>query len=214
MQVTISETITFATRFMVITTFIASVCYLRLKIIDHKIVIGILFISLVNESSIFFLANTCFPLKTSQSILLTLHQFLWLVSISRFWKRHKQQTFLVAIAIFFFTDFFVLEGVESIVCYTLVLSSLCYLIIFAAYCLDLLKNENFEAFLSDRFILLCVPLLFFFGMSAILGFRSNPLSTTEINGIQLYKIVNFTANLAYYPLLLTYIYRQKKAYVV
>lgn len=214
MQVTIPEAITITTRLLVFSTFIASICYLRAKDFDHKIVIGILSISFVNECSIFVLANTGFPLKTSQSILLSLHQFLWLVLISRYWKRHNRQTFLVGMAIFFAMDSFFIEGISNIACYTLVLTSLSYLIAFSVYCVKLLKDEKFDNFLSDRFILLSVPLLFFFGMSAILGFRSNPLSTTEIHGIQLYKIVNFTANLLYYPLLLIYIYRQKKAYVV
>ncbi|RZJ65133.1 MAG: hypothetical protein EOO50_14935 [Flavobacterium sp.] len=214
MHLTIPEAITYATRILVFTTFMASVCYLNTKDFDHKILIWILSTSLLNECTIFFLADTSFPLKTSQSILLSLHQILWLVLISRFWKRRDKQTFLVGIVIFFLMDSLCIEGFESVACYTLVLTSLCYLTIFAAYSTKLLKNENFNAFMADRFILLSAPLLFFFGMSAILGFRSNPLSTTEINGIQLYKIVNITINVTYYPLLLVYIYRQKKAYVI
>ena len=74
-----------------------------------------------------------------------------------------------------------------------------------------LKQENFPFFFSNQFLLLMAPVLFFIGLTFMLGFKNHEILMAVFFGkLQLYKTINIVVNIVYYTLLNIYIYREKK----
>lgn len=138
-----------------------------------------------------------------------LNAFFWLqIIIFNLKKQHKSiMSFLfivVTILSFSFVD------IHKFYHNYFVISSIVYILIFFRVCIKHLKHENITFFQSNNFILLFAPVLFFFGMSFIFGFKSSIFSNTYLfEGINVYGFINFLVNLVYYSLLNHYILKSR-----
>jgi len=101
-----------------------------------------------------------------------------------------------------------LEFIESGINYNLfIVGALLYVILFIM--------ENFSFFHSNKYLLLFCPVLFFLGLSFILGFKSPTLYSTKMCfNLNVYQLINYPINITYYTLMNVYMFREKrKSYV-
>lgn len=95
--------------------------------------------------------------------------------------------------------------------YSFVLGTIIYVITLIFHCVFHIKQEEYEFFSSNEFILLLSPVIFFLGMSFLLGFNSYNLLPERVFGnIKLYYVINYSANFIYYSLINLYIYKEYK----
>lgn len=209
MNATPSDFILMLSKALVFMCFTFSIIKLDKSIHEHRILFSILLLSAANE--ILARLTELNPTENPwfSSIILAIHQFLWILLIIQLVSPLWRKWILAFCIVFALTDFIWLEGMLKVNCYTLVISSLLYIQLFSMICFRWMKAEEISNFGSNRFLLLNAPLLFFFGMSALLSFRNRALSTTPFWGLTLYQIINFSANVMTYSLIFFYLLRQK-----
>ncbi|RZJ70514.1 hypothetical protein [Flavobacterium sp.] len=144
------------------------------------------------------------------NISLIAQGFLWLSLLSQILKDRA----LKAISIFY-----IIAGV-SICCSgrgfsqfhyaTFTLAGFFYVIFLTWHALKNLNEEAVAFFLAPEFILLFAPVIFFFGMSLMFAFGSHEITSAKVFEIDIYYIINRTANVFLYGLLLTYIFTKRK----
>ncbi|HOZ75056.1 MAG TPA: hypothetical protein PLS51_02895 [Flavobacterium sp.] len=106
---------------------------------------------------------------------------------------------------------FYFDGVSDFSCLAFVFGAFIYLIIFIVESFYELQREAFSFFLSNQFLLLSAPILFFIGLSAALGFQDRALIRTVLfSNVSLYEFIAYFVNIIYYTLIIVYIYREKK----
>lgn len=202
------------TRLLVLITFIASLLLLNLKNEKNKLLLAILSVSFITEATAVILINTdnrgLIGLIYSLSVIF--HNGLWLFLLIKSVSKSEYLNYLlVSFILFGIYNLYFLEGVIKFNYLTFIISALFYIIIFIYQSFAQLKQENFPFFESNNYILLFAPILFFFGMSFMFGFRSHAITSVIIFAdIKLYKFINQFVNCIYYLLIISYIYREKK----
>ena len=177
----------------------------------HKILLAILSISLINEVICFVFLYK----KTDISLVYTINTFfhhsLWLFLL--FTTTNRTTLFKIVLPIFLtygIVNLLSLEGYQKFNYYTFIFGAFLYLIFFIWESFYRLKKEDFSFFLSNNYLLLFAPVLFFFGLSVIFGFKSRELSETVIFGeTKLYTVIGYFVNIVYYGLINLYMYREK-----
>jgi len=151
-------------------------------------------------------------LKINLTITTFIHAIIWLLILKKSVRAPQIVNALLIIFITFsFCDLFFIEGWEKFNCYSFILGAFMYLILFLVESFYQLKQEHFEFFFSNQFILLMSPVLFFIGLTFMFGFRSHGVITIVFFGtLDLYRIIIIIVNIVYYSLLNIYIYREKK----
>lgn len=177
----------------------------------HRILLFILFVSLINEIvCLLFLYK-----KANISLIYTIntlfHHPLWLFLLFQITQRKMLGRIVLAI---FFTyglvNLISFEGCHKFNYNTFIVGAFLYLIFFIWESFYRLKKEDFGFFLSNNYLLLFAPVLFFFGLSVIFGFKSRELSETVIFGdTKLYTVIGYFINVVYYGLIILYMYREK-----
>ncbi len=150
--------------------------------------------------------------KLNVNIATAVHSIMWLLIVK------KSACFpsvvgglTIAFTTFCLCNLFFIEGWQNFNIYSVILGAMLYLIIFLVESFYQLKKENFHFFFSNHFILLTSPILFFIGISVMIGFRSKALvSTIVFNNYNLYFTIITIANIVYYSLVNLYIYREKR----
>lgn len=150
----------------------------------------------------------------NNNLYVFIHNLIWLVIIKNFISNKSLQTFIILIYFlincisFFFIDVFKEFNFDAFI-----FGSLMYTFIFILISYLNLKSENLNFFLSNNYILLFAPILFFFGMSFMFGFRSKSITRAVIfEDINLYTFVNYFVNIIYYTLINVFIYKERKLY--
>ena len=189
-----------------------SIYGLKWKQQTHRYVIIILSVFMLNEIIGVISSLNFFTFKINVTITTIIHTILWLLILKKSARFPRRITgFLIVFVTFSFCDLFFIEGWKLFNCYSFVLGSFMYLIVFLMESFYQLKKENFPFFFSNQFILLMAPVLFFIGLTFMLGFKSHEIITTVFFGkLVLYKTINIIVNIVYYTLLNIYIYREKK----
>lgn len=189
-------------------TFIMGAVYLNLKKKDNIILLSILGVSLGTEIFSAILKN--FNLVYSISFIL--HHGLWLFLLIR--KIMVKKAVIIILSTFFtvgITNLFFFEGLYEVNNYTFVIGAFIYIVIFIYESFNQLKKENFSFFISNRYLLIFSPILFFFGFSFMFAFKNQLLLYVLVIGnLGLYHFIGFFVNLAYYSLVNSYIYKDKK----
>lgn len=202
------------TRIFVIITFTSSLLFLNLKNENNKLLLSILSVSFITElvAVILICTDNRTLIGTLYSLSVLLHHGLWLyLLISSVYKSKYLYYVLVSFILFGVYNLYFLEGVVKFNYLTFIVGALLYIIIFIYQSFLQLKQENFPFFQSNNYLLLFAPILFFFGMSFMFGFRSNEITSAIIFAdIKLYKVINQFVNCIYYLLLIVYIYKEKK----
>jgi hypothetical protein len=146
------------------------------------------------------------------SICSLVHNSLWLLLLYKSVKRRQLYKIIFAVFILLaLVNLFFVEGLEEFNINTFIAGAFLYLVIFIYESFSKLKQEDLSFFLSNHYLLLFAPVLFFFGESFIFGFRNRQLATTTLFGtVFLYQFINYFVNIVYYSLINIYIYREKK----
>jgi hypothetical protein len=148
----------------------------------------------------------------NNNLYVFIHNLIWLVIIKNFISHKKQMVFIIASYILvncltlFYTDVFKEFNFNAFI-----FGSLTYTLIFIILSYSNLRSENLNFFLSNNYILLFAPILFFFGMSFMFGFRSKSITRAVlVEGLNLYTFVNYFVNIIYYTLINIFIYKERK----
>ena len=168
----------------------------------------------------------CFSMELTNSILrfhnksidlastigVVIHHGLWLFLLAKNAVFHKTAFLLLCgFLIFAITNFIFFYGTQEFNYYTFVVGAFLYIIIFIYESFYQLRQENFDFFLSNTFILLTAPVLFFFGYSFMFGFNSKNVTSYLLFGhLKLHTLISSFVNIIYYALIILYIYREKK----
>lgn len=179
----------------------------KTKYFIHLLIILIL--SLLNEV-IYFLKLETYPFTSTLYIILLF--IIWLLILQKTFQIPLAllQTVLAVFVVFSLTNLLFIEKM-SFNKYTFVFGSLIYMVMYLIYSFKLLKTENLSLFISNDFLLISAPILFFLGMSFLFGFRSYELTSTIVFGkMTLYKIIVYFVNLVYYTMMNLFILKERK----
>lgn len=197
-------------KIIVLLTFLVGLLFLKYRNPMHQKVLGILFICFVNEFVALMLKAQGMPIDNLFNINIIIHNTLWLMIIGAF--LYETKVVIVIHIIFGLINLFFLEGYSKFNYYTFVFGALLYTTIFIYLSFKQLKKENLSFFLSNNYILLFAPVLFFLGLSFMFSFKSRELTSTYIfNEMKLYTFINYFVNIIYYFFINLYIFKEKKA---
>lgn len=192
----------------VLFTFIAALLIISTKKVNNRILLLILSVSIGTEILAAFLKN----IGLLYSISFIIHHGLWLLLLTR---NIMVKKILIAFITVFLTiciiNLFYFEGIYEPNNYTFVFGAFLYIVIFIFESFYQLKKENFPFFLSNDYLLLFAPVIFFFGFSFTFAFKIDILPYVFIIGnIELYYFIGFIVNLIYYSLINLYIFKEKR----
>jgi hypothetical protein len=196
----------------VLLTFIFAILNFNRKIYSYKILLLILGVSIMTEivNSFLLFNNKTIGFSTTISIIVT--NALWIILLLKYTIKIKSLKYIL----FFYFSFcivnmFLVEGVGNFNYYTFLGGALLYIFLFIMESFYQLKKENFTFFQSNNYLLLFSPVLFFFGLSFVFGFKSKELAETIIfSNLKLYDFIIYFVNVIYYTLINIYIYREKR----
>lgn len=207
---TILPFMNFTQLLVIISFFVVLLTYNRNNKL-HRILLAILSISLINEIVCFIFLYKKSDISLVYTINTFLHHSLWLFLLFSTTKR--RMLFRIVLPIFLtygIVNLLSIEGHQKFNYYTFIFGAFLYLIFFIWESFYRLKKEDFSFFLSNNYLLLFAPVLFFFGLSVIFGFKSRELSETVIFGdTKLYTVIGYFVNIVYYGLINLYMYREK-----
>ncbi len=196
----------------VLITFIYAVFSLSKKKINNKLLILILGLSLCTEILHSYLIYKRISLGFSSNISVLCTHTLWFLLLTSNFKRKSAGIVSALFFLFGIINFFFLEGLYIFNFNTFITGAILYIVIFVYESFKNLKDENLDFFLSNNYILLFAPVLYFLGLSFIFGFKDLKLATTIIFGhTNLYTFIGILVNFFYYSLINIYIYRDKKS---
>jgi hypothetical protein len=197
-------------KIIVLATFIAVIAKGRFDKRNDLFLLAIMLVCLSNE-----VLNCIFKIhKLSTAALITivtiLHHGLWLAMLSRGTAYSKAIYFAIAafvtMAVLNLTSF---EGTEHFNYYTFVFGSFLYIGFFIIESYRRLRNEDLPFFLSIEYVLFFSPVLLFFGLSFMFGFKSKILTSAQILDYKLYDIIVPAVSVIYYSAVNIYLFSKK-----
>lgn len=199
-------------KIIVLLTLLSGLLFLNRKKQIHRHLLAILWVCFLTEviNSILIVNKKSIVLCVSISIII--HHGLWLWMLARnAAKKNAAFLLLGCFLLFGLINLSFLDGTKKFNYYTFVVGAFLYIIIFIYESFCKLRQENFDFFLSNTFILLTAPVLFFFGLSFMFGFNSKNVTSYLLFGqLKLYTFISYFVNIIYYSLINLYIYREKK----
>ncbi len=178
----------------------------------HRNVLIILFICFLTELINAFLKYIGNSNAVFSSFSIIFHNSFWLLLLSKVVPYKKLvYTLILSFILFSIFNLSFIEKFERFNYYSFILGALFYLLIFFYESFFQLKNENFEFFSSNNFLILFAPVIFFLGISLMFAFNSVQITSTIVFGkVTLYKCIIYFVNLFYYALINIYIYKESK----
>jgi hypothetical protein len=178
----------------------------------HRNVLIILFICFLTELINTYLKYNGNSNAIFSSISIIFHNSFWLLLLSKV-VHYKKLVYILILGFILFSLFNLsfIEKFERFNYYSFILGALFYVLIFFYESFFQLKNENFEFFSSNNFLILFAPVIFFLGISLMFAFNSVQITSTIVFGqVTLYKCIIYFVNLFYYALINSYIYKESK----
>ena len=178
----------------------------------HLYTLVILTIALVTEviNTIFVFNNKSINLCASISFGISIMLWLLILESVVYFKTVFKALFY-AFCGFALANVIFFEGAKDFNTYTFVIGAFVYIIIFLYESFFQLKRENFQYFLSNIYILIFSPVLFYFGFTFYFAFKDSIIGNKIIIWkYTLYDIIALFINLVYYTMVSIYIYREKK----
>lgn len=199
-------------KIIVLLTLLSGLLFLDRKKQIHRHLLTILWVCFLTEAinSILIVNKKTIGLFVSISIII--HHGLWIWMLAKN-AAQKNAAFLLlgCFLLFGLINISFFEGTKEFNDYTFVFGAFIYIIIFIYESFCKLRLENFDFFTSNTFILLTVPVLFFFGYSFMFAFNSKNVTSFLLFGqLKLYTFISYFVNIVYYSLINLYIYREKK----
>lgn len=193
------------------TCIVAFVFLDKEKLLNRLVLLMVSLLAITElAASVLIFHNT--EIELLYSISMPIHNSLWIVALYLVNNRMR----IIKYVLWFYTvfsaiNFSLLEGKEAFNHYTFIVGAFLYLIIFIITSFGRLRTEDFSYFRSNHFLLLCAPILLFFGLSFVFGFNSIKLARTVVfNGMYLYQIIVLFVNIVYYSLLNLYVFKEKR----
>ncbi|MEO8517525.1 MAG: hypothetical protein ABI426_12295 [Flavobacterium sp.] len=204
------QSINFVKLYVIFTLVFALTLGIRKK--NHRLLLGILFVSFFAELIDSVLLYHKQSIGFSATLNVILHHSLWLLILYNNCLLKKTiGMFCIAFWSFSVFNLFLGEGLTAFNFSTFIVGAFLYIVAFILESFNHLKQENFDFFTSNDYLLLLAPVFFFFGLTFIFGFKSKELATTVIfENIKLYSFIMSVVNIIYYSLLTIYIYKEKK----
>jgi hypothetical protein len=145
------------------------------------------------------------------SISFVIHNALWLNMLLIFKNTQFLKKIIAAYLVFSLLNYIFIESDTPLNTDNFIIGAFIYLFTFLTLSFKELKNENIVFFQSNKYLLLCSPIIFFFGYSIMFGFGDHVLTGEELfRNTLLYDFVSYLSNIIYYLLILLYIYNEKK----
>lgn len=171
----------------------------------------ILLLAIINETIDFFQI----PKKLNTSIIintyLVINHILWFLLMKHLTNLNKKINFTIILYVCLgLLNLFFYEGMDVCNVFTFILGSIFYIICFTYYCYEQLKKENLQFFLSNNFIILFSPILFFLGQSLILAYRGFLNEYIVFGDVTIYNLINRFINIIYYMLIILFMYKEHK----
>lgn len=199
-------------KILVVLTFVLALAGLKWQNHTHRYILQILCVCMLTEliNSILIFNSKSISLPFTLSVIL--HHSIWLLLLGRVTVFQKTFRFLLfGFIVFAIANLFFIEGTDRFNYYTFVVGAFLYIVIFIYESFYKLKQEDFPFFLSNNYLLLLAPVLFFFGLSFMFAFQSKSITSFIIFGdIKLYTFIIYFVNIVYYTLINLYIYREKR----
>ncbi len=199
-------------KLIVLATFIFAWTTLDRSIKEHRFLLAILGLCLATEliNSVLILLGR--PFYAVLSVSSIVHIILWLTLLRKIGDLKTITVLAIGVFITFgVINFFLFEGMHFFNYMTFVVGALLYIVLFIVESFRQLSLENFNFFNSNSYLLVLSPLIFFFGLSIMFGFRSYDLTSTRIfGGFKLWDCAIYFVNIFYYSLVNIYIYREKR----
>lgn len=192
--------------YIVTTLFMA--CFFYIKKAVNSILIVLLVLAVINE----VVTNIVIRSSLNMTIYSFLHDLLWYyILYLNITNKKIVQIGIAGFICFGLVNFILFEGPNEFNFNTFILGAFIYISIFIYESFYQLKKENFTFFKSNNYFLLFSPVLFFFGLSFVFGFKSKALAETHVfANLGLYDFIIYFVNIIYYTLINIYIYREKK----
>lgn len=196
----------------ILLTLIFALVFFQPKNGTYRIMFLILLISFITEMISVVLELRHLRLGLLFSISLIFHNGLWLWLLYQgVTKRLLFQLLFIGYLLFAFVNLFCWEGTTHFNINSFIIGAFLYVTVFIYESFLQLKAENLPYFLSNHYLLLFAPVLFFVGLSFVLGFKSKALIITNVyTNVHLYEFIASFINIIYYSLINIYIYREKK----
>ncbi|WP_405369420.1 hypothetical protein [Nonlabens sp. Asnod2-A12] len=194
----------------IVSLILAVVFYSKRK--AYIYVLGILFINVVTEISLLIAtvgeANDLIFYLYNQYVII--HQLLWLLLIVTLLYINKKE-FLIPIAFALLQLLFVYITLPSdLHVYCFLVSFVIYLGYYLYKHYKKLSSENLSYFSNSTFILLSAPLIYFFSLAFIFGFRESEIREVEFFGFYFEEILSRTGSFIFYILIIVYIFKLRK----
>lgn len=196
----------------IFSTFLIAIFFYSVKNENAVFLFPILFSSLVAEIISLLMTLQQKQIGLVITISTFIHNCLWLIILIRSVSKQKvYKVMFIFFVVFAVINFIFFEKMLTFNTQTFIIGAFTYLVIFIYESFYKLKREEFSFFLSNQFVLLSAPILFFIGLSAALGFKDRELINVVLfRNIVLYQFIAYFVNIIYYTLIIVYIYREKK----
>lgn len=199
-------------KILVILTFVFALANLRRSNKNHIYLLCILGICAVTEiiNSLLYYLQLSNGLVMSISIIF--HDCFWLALLQRNTATKFQSIAVIGLFLAFaIINLFLMDSIYAFDYYSFVIGAFIYVVLFLYENFYQLKRENLSFFLSNSYLLLFAPVLFFIDLSLMFGFDSPAVTSKKVFGfIKLYDFTIYFVNIVYYSLINIYIYREKK----
>lgn len=196
----------------ILSTVLLSFTFAPRKTINDKLLLLILLDNGIAETLSILLKAHHKSIALLFSITLMIHAALWLALLQRTIPRREiYKVTTIVFLTYAIINLIFIEGTKVFNFNTYIIGSFLYLIIFIYESFLELQKENFNFFLSNRYIVILMPIANLIGFSFVFGFKDSKLAfTTVFGGIGLYEFIAYIVNIIYYSLVNLYVYREKK----
>jgi len=177
----------------------------------NAIVLLLLWINFITEIFTLVLKSFHYQFNKVTTINIILVNCLWLYLIGAISFKKNVSLFLIVLFVIFGSiNFLFFQGMKIFNYYTFIVGSFFYVTFFLVESFIQLRNENFQFFFSNTYLLLSAPILFYFGISLMFAFVSREITEVKIIGDKdLFTIVIYYVNIVYYAMLSIYISKEK-----
>lgn len=173
----------------------------------------IILFSILNEIALIYFKNLKLNIGLNTTIYCFINYILWfliLFKVNKLKSNFKRTVLLLFLSFAIFNMLFI-ESILKFNFNTFTLGAIIYVSLFIYLIINELKKENLIFFLSNEFVLIFTPVIFFLGFSLLFSFKDKELLYVKIlKEITLFKFISHFVNIIYYSLINIYIYKERK----
>ncbi len=198
----------------ILATFLNGAFNLKRDQKNHLLLLLVLADGLITEFFSLILQCLNMHVLLLYSISFIIYHSLWLLIITNVEELKKwRKIFVSGYITFSLSNLFFIEK-TNLNHLTFIVGALIYISVFLYYSYHQLNRENLSYFTKNEYLLLFIPILFFFGLSFIFGFRnSQVIGAIVYPNVTLYTFIGYFVNIVYYSLVNLYIYKERKSSV-